>query len=151
MSQFDAVATISPFPAKFDRCVELLTAYGLSVQEHEFGCLRFHLHRRFNIALNGTSDPTEGKFSTDLINLETYVDRAALDRHVQTKAFKTLVKTLTEEKILREALVIRGAEPLAGFGSRLLGLQLAPQTAASKVDSGRVKKDKRGRHAQGLR
>ncbi|MCJ1393054.1 hypothetical protein MMC18_005926 [Xylographa bjoerkii] len=139
MSQFDAIATISPLPAKFDRCVELLTAFALSVQEHELGCLRFQLHRRFDITLNGTSDPMEGKLSIDLINLETYVDRAAFDQHVQTNAFKTLVEKLTEEKVLREELVIMGAEPLAGFGSRLLGLQLAPlkvTIASSKVISG---------------
>lgn len=105
------------------QCIALLAAFALSVQEHELGCLRFHLHRKFAVTLHGNRNATESPPGAQLINLETYVNKAALDHHVHTKAFKQLVQTLTEEEILREPLVVVGAEPILGFGGRLLGLQ----------------------------
>ncbi|KAI8940543.1 hypothetical protein NX059_004221 [Plenodomus lindquistii] len=106
-SPFDVVAIITPKPGKIDRVEELLRTAAESVKANEPGTLRYHLQRE-----------TSGNAPV-LVMLETYANKAALETHGKSEAFKTLNSTMKKEGLLAEPLRIILTKEAGGYASKL--------------------------------
>ncbi|KAH9878842.1 hypothetical protein J1614_002276 [Plenodomus biglobosus] len=106
-SPFDIIAIITPKPGKADRVEQLLRTAAQSVKENEPGTLRYHLQREVQGA-----EPA-------FVMLETYADRAALEAHGKSEAYKTLGRAMKREELLAEPIRVLFTKEVGGFASKL--------------------------------
>ncbi|KAF4626436.1 hypothetical protein G7Y89_g11719 [Cudoniella acicularis] len=108
-SQLDIIAIISPKPGKTDRVVELLQGVSEYVKKNEPGTLKYEITRSMNKKAG----------VEEVVMLETYKDKVALDIHGRSEAFGIFQKTLKEEGLVGAPMQLKITKAAGGFASRL--------------------------------
>ncbi|KAH7061618.1 hypothetical protein BKA63DRAFT_199034 [Paraphoma chrysanthemicola] len=86
---------------------ELLTQAAAEAQANEPGTLRYHLHQE-----------TKGD-TPSFVMLETYKDKAAIDVHGKSEAFKNMGRIMKKEDLLAGPTKIMFTKEVGGYASKL--------------------------------
>ncbi|KAH6684314.1 hypothetical protein B0J14DRAFT_526893 [Halenospora varia] len=105
----DIIAIITPNGGKADRVVELLQQVSEHVKANEPGTLRYEITRSMNKKAG----------AEEIIMLESYKDKAALDAHGSSKEFAAFQKKLKEEQLVGAPMQLKITKAAGGFASRL--------------------------------
>ncbi|KAG9237286.1 hypothetical protein BJ875DRAFT_168870 [Amylocarpus encephaloides] len=108
-AQLNLVAILTPKEGKADRVIELLQGVAEYVKSSEPTTTRYEITRSFQ---------KEAKIE-EIIMIESYKDKAALDLHGSSDAFKVFAKTMQDEELLGAPMQLKVAQPAGGFASRL--------------------------------
>lgn len=100
----DIVAIITAKPGKGDRVQELLSKAAEEVKAKEPGVLRYHVNR------------AKGD---ELIVLETYQDKAALDAHGKAEHFRNFGRALKKEDLVAGPPKVYITKAVGGYTSKL--------------------------------
>ncbi|KAK8210905.1 hypothetical protein IWZ01DRAFT_541874 [Phyllosticta capitalensis] len=107
MPELVVFAVATPKPEHVEKFLELISAHAAFVKENEPDTLRYNVHKQV----------TDGE--VQVVVLETYKNKAALEAHKANPKFQAMVKEITEQGLLAEPLHIVPTVPHAGFESRL--------------------------------
>ncbi|KUJ19770.1 uncharacterized protein LY89DRAFT_611580 [Mollisia scopiformis] len=107
-SNMNIIVTLCPKSGKADRVVELLQGVAAYVKENEPQTLRYEISRQAN---KKTGDE-------EVIMVESYKDKAALNTHGSSETFKKFNKTLEDEGLIGAPAQFKFVRAAGGF-SRL--------------------------------
>ncbi|KAF8866038.1 hypothetical protein BDZ45DRAFT_668420 [Acephala macrosclerotiorum] len=107
-SNLDLIAILYPKEGKADRVVELLQQVAGYVKDNEPGTLKYQIVRQVN----------KKSGAEEIIMLESYKDKEALNTHGSSAAFKKFNKTLKDEGVIAAPMQLKFVKPVGGF-SRL--------------------------------
>ncbi|KAL9094987.1 MAG: hypothetical protein Q9165_002589 [Trypethelium subeluteriae] len=107
MPNIEVVAILSPKPGKEARVEQLLLEFSAHAKENEPDTLRYHVHRQIK------------KDAPEYVVIETYKDKAGVEKHMGSDIYKTLGNAIKKEDLLVKPLQVVSMHPIGGFASRL--------------------------------